>query len=481
MTWVTWVTCVKAWLLVLAGIACVAGAGPAWAQDDRPGATLHLTDSERAYVLSHNPVTFCVDPDWWPFEVINEQERHAGIAADLLSLVASRVGLTLKLKVTRTWDESLVASKAGECRLLSFLNQTPDRDKWLIFTAPLLKDPNVLITREEHPFIADLASSKGKTIALPSGTAMMERVRRDFPNLTILSTQSEPEALRLVSERKADMTLRSLIVAAHTIKHEGWFNLKISGQIPGYDNQLRIGVIGSEVLLRDLLDKGVATLTEQERAAAVDRHVPMKVVTDVVMDYTLLKWLGALAVVAAFTSLLWMRRLKQMNAQLKQLSETDALTGLRNRNGLAMSFPLELDRALRYQRPLSVIMFDIDHFKAINDDLGHLMGDRVLAELGSLLSASARQVDTVCRWGGEEFLVICHETSADAACLLAERLLSTIRQYAFACQRPVTVSAGVAHVAENDTVDRLVQRADEALYRAKSEGRDRVCVADITP
>jgi diguanylate cyclase (GGDEF)-like protein len=444
----------------------------------------HLSESERAYLNAHSPLSLCVDPDWWPFEVIDFNGQHAGIAADLLALVAQRQGLQFKLHPTRTWEESLAASQAGQCRLMSFLNRTPERERWLVFTEPLLTDPNVLITREEHPFIADLGQLKGATIALPRGTAMMERLRTDYPQLQFIGTDSETEALQMVSERRADLTLRSLIVAAHTIKHNGWFNLKIAGQVPGYDNQLRMGVLKSETTLRDLLNKGIATLTAQDRARAVDRHVAINVVSKVGLDHAVVRWLLALLAllgVVAVTSLLWMRRLQQLNAQLRTLSQTDALTGLLNRHGLEGSFALDVERAQRFGRPLSVLMFDIDHFKRINDSQGHLMGDKVLAELGRLMQSLVRQVDTVCRWGGEEFVVICHETSAEQAVQQAERLLQQVRTHAFPHQGPLTVSAGVATVRAGDSVDSLLARADEALYRAKRGGRDRVCAEAAEP
>jgi len=104
-----------------------------------------------------------------------------------------------------------------------------------------------------------------------------ERVHRDFPNLKVVLTQSEPESMRLVSERKADLTIRSLIVAAHAIKKEGLFNLKISGQIPQYTNQLRIGVLKEETVLRSILNKGVKTITPQEREAITNRHVSINI------------------------------------------------------------------------------------------------------------------------------------------------------------------------------------------------------------
>ena len=448
----------------------------AWLAPAAASQLVELSESERAYLQAHPSIPLCVDPDWWPFELIDESGRHIGMAADLIALVDQRTGVNLQLHPTRTWEESLNAAHAGACRALSFLNSTPDRDQWLIFTEPLLADPNVLITREEHPFISDLAALEGKSIALPRGTAMLERIARDFPNLKIVLTDSEREALALVSERKVDMTLRSLIVAVVTIKQEGWFNLKISGQVPGYDNHLRMGVLKSETMLRDILDKGIATLTPLERRQIVDRHVSMQVVTDVITDHTLALWLGLVLAAILATSLVWMARLRKLNNQLKSQAETDQLTELPNRHAIDSSFALDIIRAQRYERPLSVILLDIGHFKAVNDELGHLMGDKVLVEFARLLKSGLRSVDTVCRWGGEEFLVICHETDLGQAMQLAERILEQIRTHAFPCPRPLTSSAGLATVLRGDSVATLMQRADESLYDAKHRGRDRVGV-----
>ena len=143
--------------------------------------------------------------------------------------MAERTGLPLRLLKTKSWTESLEASRTGRCQLISLLNQTPEREAWLIFTQPILTDDNILITREDHPIVVDLDSLQGQTMVLPKGTSIEERVRREFPQLKIIVTDSEAQALQMVSDRKANMTMRSLIVAAYTIKREGWFNLKIAG------------------------------------------------------------------------------------------------------------------------------------------------------------------------------------------------------------------------------------------------------------
>ena len=428
------------------------------------------------------PVFMCVDPDWWPFETIDERGAHVGIAADLVALATSRAKLQVALYPTKTWEESVAASKAGKCQLASFLNQSPERDQWLIFTEPLLVDPNVLIVREDSPSPGDLATLKGRSIALPKESAVYERVRRDFPNLKLIGTDSEYEAFGMVSNRKADMTLRSRIVAGQNIKEKGWFNLKIASEVPGYENVLRMGVLKSLPALRDQLNGGIATITRAEREQIINRHVEIKMVTDVQIDYTPAIWLGVVLVAVIVTSLWWMRRLNALNRRLQQLSVTDALTGLFNRTGLSASFPLDIERAQRYRRPLSVVLLDLDHFKRVNDEYGHLVGDQVLVEFAKLIQATVRQIDAIYRWGGEEFLIVCPETPPELVSNLTERVLDGVRRHRFPMQRTMTVSAGIANLGAGDTMTSLLQRADEALYQAKTAGRDRICLApDVSP
>ncbi|MFP2770227.1 diguanylate cyclase [Oceanisphaera sp. KMM 10153] len=451
--------------------------GTLWANESR----VPLSVTQQVYLNAHPTLSMCVDPDWLPFEAIDKNNQHVGIAADLIALVAARTGLQIQLYPTSGWEESLAASRNGDCVALSLLNQTPEREQWLIFTDPLLDDPNVLITREEHPFISDVAGLTDKTIALQRGTAMAELFARDFPNLTIIDTDTEPEALQLVSDGKADLTLRSLVVAAQTIKQQGWYNLKISGQIPGYENRLRMGVLKSEHTLRDILNQGINAITEQERQRVMDRHLSLQMVSEVITDYTLAYGLGLLLVAVIGTSLFWARRLRALNRQLELMAQTDSLTHLPNRHGLNATLEKDLQRAMRYHYPLAVIMIDIDHFKQVNDQHGHLIGDKVLIRFGELLKMHLREADSICRWGGEEFLILCFDTDLEHSRQLAERLLTGIREHRFPGQEHITASAGLAALEPADTLDTLVQRADEALYEAKHNGRDQACTARPSP
>ncbi len=166
--------------------------------------------------------------------------------------------------------------------------------------------------------------------------------------------------------------------------------------------------------------------------------------------------------------------LERAHLDLLRLATRDGLTGLLNRRALFDALDAEVQRAARYGHPLSVILLDVDHFKEVNDSHGHAVGDEVLREIAARLGARLRRVDVVGRVGGEEFCVVCPETPAQEARLVAEDLRVVVASRPLA-NLPVTISLGVATFAGgSDTRDALLARADERLYAAKRAGRDRV-------
>ena len=436
-----------------------------------------LSADEQHYLKEKHEITMCVDPDWEPFEVINASGHHEGIAADLVALAAKRAGVKLKLIRTKTWDETLEHSKAKKCDILSFVNQTPEREKWLIFTRPILSDPNILITREEHPYVADLKGLDKESIALPSGTAMLERFSKDFPNLKMIPVTSESDAMQMVSEKKADMTVRSLIVAAYIIKKEGWFNLKISGQPQGYENHLRIGVLKEDTLLRNILDKGISTITPIEREAIINKHTGL-VVQKGIDRQTVYISLSFILLIALF--FVWRYyELKRYSGKLLELSITDKLTGLYNRLKIDEKLYDEYKRVLRYEEyTCSVMMIDIDFFKSINDTFGHQKGDEVLKNLSLIMRENLRETDLIGRWGGEEFIIILPNTPLEEAFTTADKLrLKVEKALHLKPNQPVTISIGVGSIREDETVDQTLNRIDAALYKAKESGRN--CVVSV--
>ena len=163
----------------------------------------------------------------------------------------------------------------------------------------------------------------------------------------------------------------------------------------------------------------------------------------------------------------------QLVEKLCNRSETDPLTGICNRRHFYPIVSKERKRASRYNSDISLLILDIDHFKLINEQLGHEVGDSVICEIDSLIVDCTRDLDTVVRWEGEMFVVLMPYTGLNAAHPVAEKLRRTVERYPFSSGAQVTVSVGYAQWSfENETIDELIAKADAALYLAKNEGRN---------
>jgi len=164
------------------------------------------------------------------------------------------------------------------------------------------------------------------------------------------------------------------------------------------------------------------------------------------------------------------------NNRLRFLAHNDQLTEVSNRHHLNFILEKEYERKQRYNSTFSLIIFDIDHFKKINDNYGHYAGDNILKEISSLIQKNIRENDYFGRWGGEEFVIIAAEIKLESAYKLAEKLRKVVENYNFIEKANITASFGVAEIDSAENIDDLIKRADDALYRAKRNGRNRVVI-----
>jgi len=170
-----------------------------------------------------------------------------------------------------------------------------------------------------------------------------------------------------------------------------------------------------------------------------------------------------------------MKELEEKNRQLEDKAIHDQLTGLYNHGYMFERLSHSQQVSWRYNKPLSVIMFDLDHFKSVNDTWGHQAGDLVLAKVAGVIKDTVRQADLAGRYGGEEFMIICPETSLENAFHLADRIRIGISEADMEIEGlKVTISGGVAESCTNEPVEQLVNRADELLYNSKKSGRNQI-------
>lgn len=166
--------------------------------------------------------------------------------------------------------------------------------------------------------------------------------------------------------------------------------------------------------------------------------------------------------------------LQRMFKQLESKLIYDNLTKVYNRNGFEEVFNLETKRCKRYQHPFSMIMFDIDFFKKVNDTHGHLVGDKILVSICNLIQSQIRESDSLIRWGGEEFLIITPEVELNSAFKLAEKLRKAVEEFTFETVTHITISLSVAQKEEIETTEEFIKRIDDLLYNSKHTGRNKV-------
>ncbi|WP_051173259.1 sensor domain-containing diguanylate cyclase [Thermodesulfobacterium hveragerdense] len=166
--------------------------------------------------------------------------------------------------------------------------------------------------------------------------------------------------------------------------------------------------------------------------------------------------------------------LEKLTERLRRLAERDFLTQLYNRFKFIEELKREINRYHRYKTPFSVILFDIDNFKVINDTYGHDRGDYVLKKVSRLTEENIRQTDLPARWGGEEFVILCLNTTKEEAMVIAERIRESISTYHFEEVGKVTISGGVVEYQQGMELSTLLKKVDEKLYQAKKSGKNKI-------
>jgi len=451
-----------------------------------------LTAEETAYILNKGPIRMCVDPNWMPYERIDNEAQHVGMAADYLRLFSKRAGLELTLHPTSSWQETLDAAERRDCDIISMARDTQQRRRFMNFTSPYVTYPYVIATTNDKFFIEDIRQHPNRTFAVVKGYAASQYLKDIMPNVKLLPVDDIYEGLEKLRERKAFGYVDSILSIGYAISKESYVDIKISGKLD-FSSKPSVAVRKDEPLLLSIIQKAMDSVSEKERQEIYNRWFSIRFEQG--FDYK--AFIQVLAVITVLLGglLFWNRKLsiahkiardtlfqlhktqkalKEKNAQLEHIASTDLLTGLCNRLKVDNSLEQEFERQQRFGQIFSIILLDIDHFKRVNDFHGHQIGDQVLIEFSALLGEHVRSVDTLGRWGGEEFMIVCPGTDEEGITGLASKLKAAIENHSFSTVGQQTASFGATTIRASDDIQQLILRADKAMYRAKNEGRNRV-------
>jgi polar amino acid transport system substrate-binding protein len=445
------------------------------------GFSLPLDPQEIAFLQRITHINLCIDPDWMPYDYVSEQGDYIGINSDFYRLIARRIGKEIRIVRTVDWRQSLDYARQRKCDLLSGAQIIAPHGQFLDFSRPYIHYPLVIATRAEHPFIDNIQEILDRPLLAVKGAAIGAILKRKYPNIHLIEVENARTGLERVAGGKAFGYIDTVAAISYQTQKYGIESIKISGAT-NEDYAMSVAVRNDRPLLLNIIDKAVASLSEGDKLPIMNKWLPVKFEqkNDAIQTWNIFIAVGILLLLLTLREYVINRyksRLESLNKELEQLSNTDSLTGIANRHFLNNMFKMEMARARRYRSKFSVILLDVDHFKTINDTFGHNEGDRILKTIAHAAADALRTNDTAGRWGGEEFLVLCPETDLYGAQRLAEAIRQKIERLDFGIPRKITISLGVAEYQDDQSVEDLVKRADDALYEAKNSGRNLVKTA----
>lgn len=443
-----------------------------------------LTMTEAAFLNRHPELNLCIDPDWMPLEALRLGE-YVGVSAELMAIVSKQLNLRFKPVPTDSWKESLRLGQEGACDIFPLIMPTEERRSFLDFTQPFVESPLVMITRVDAPYLSDLKYLQNKRIGVVSGYAINQALREQYPDLEFVDVASNEQGLSWVRDGKLYGYIDSLITSGYWIQNRYQGQLKVSSEIDRFW-QLSMGVRKELQPLLSIMNKAISQISEAERQEVINRWVSIRydanhdwLVTLVGILITILILGGVIVWYGQLNRRLQeeVSRRKEAEREALSLAQTDQLTGVLNRHGAEPIINQEMAHCRRYQTPVVMMILDIDHFKRINDTLGHKVGDDVLRWLSFTLRHAMRETDHLVRWGGEEFLILLPNTQLKDAEELAERYRQLIERGSDDVAAKLTVSLGIAQLNVTESFSQWYQRTDLALYQAKNKGRNCVVVS----
>ncbi len=279
------------------------------------GNEIELTFAEEEYLKQLGPIKIAVDSDWYPMEFVDNNGNYDGIIPDLLSLLEERLNVKFERIPTANWTETLELSRSGKATVIPAINKTSFRQEWLYFTDPLMVEPNVMITRKDFDSISDISKLKNRTLAVVPDVMIDESARRDFPNLKILYKTTENECLQAVASGEADLTILTMLLTPYRLQRDGFFNLKVNNEIPGYSNHVRMGVIKSQPILVEILNKGIRSISFHEKEAIINSFISQSIVKPI--NYTLIIIILIVAVMITAFLGFWINKLSKLNRLIR--------------------------------------------------------------------------------------------------------------------------------------------------------------------
>jgi diguanylate cyclase (GGDEF)-like protein len=439
--------------------------------------------------------------------VYNDNGSAKGVAVDIAKAMGKKIGYDIKV-LGVNWQQAQQMLQNGEADGLVHINPSPEREKLFDFSDPLLKSEFSMFIQIDNTTLRDMSDLKGKIVGIePSGYPSV--LLEGHEDIIIENISNWAASFQALSNGEIDAIIVDRWIGEYELANSKIPGIKIV-EPPIETQYSRIAVRKGDSKTLDLINAGLREITDDGTIDKIMERWQGKRVIYLTEDYfsaLLLRTASLFLLLVALVAIYFVRkyrklskkleasvkerteelrhtneRLKAANLKLERISMIDGLTSIENRRAFDIEFHKAWKKSLQEQRPLALIMIDIDNFKNFNDTYGHLSGDQTLIRIAEVIKdAAKRPSDLAARFGGEEFVVMFMNTSAEEAALVAEEIRTRIQELRFEngeITSVITVSLGVASVVPDNEMkpDELISAADRALYKAKDDGRNKVVV-----
>lgn len=435
-----------------------------WAQP------LSLSSQER-HLLDTHPMR-CISTGSWPPFTAELNGKLTGIGIENWRKITQKLNIPFDCTLADSWTQVLEAIRHRTRDLTVATQQTEERMDYAVFSEPYARYPYVAVTKKHTRFSFDT----DQKIVVGRDYSVARILRLYYPKLKVEEVDSIEDALKMVRDGRAYAAVDVLPVMAYFLDKKTFASLGITSRFPE-SFSFRIMLRKDYAPVVPLINKAIhAILNEEEQKEIIQKWETIKKANAIDPRYVY----GALTLfVLALLALFYVVRSlkKQIRTKEKDIkyfekkASFDSLTLVYNRHMLDTMLTQQIAIADRYRERMSVIFFDIDDFKAINDTYGHNAGDDALIELTRLVSHALKGSEIFGRWGGDEFMIIMPESDLPEARALAKELAELIREHAFTAVEHFSCSFGVATYQFGDTPKELLHRADKDLYKAKQNKR----------
>ena len=398
-----------------------------------------LSLKQRDWIKKHPKIYFTGDPNWLPYEAFVDN-KYIGIVNEHLKLIQEYTGLEIIIKESKTWSEALAMIRNKSVDILSETNASLLK-KEMLFTQSYLSAPIVMVMNKKASYKNSLKDIKEKRIAVVKDYGYIMVIKEEYPHLNYYEVNSLQEGLLAVENDNADVFLGALPQSSYWINKLGLQNTRIIGKTK-FKASLSFAVRKDYSILVDIINKALLQIDESKQQKILNQWTNAKFKE--VSDYSIFIYALIISLLVIIFLIIRQIVLKQYSKELEYISQTDSLTKIYNRVKLNTIIEEQLNVFKRHKQSFGIILLDIDYFKKVNDSFGHDIGDSVLVEFSALIKNNIREIDSVGRWGGEEFIVVCPFSNKEGLLLCAQKLKKIIEEHNFFKVGKKTASFGIS-------------------------------------